>query len=400
MSYEKPRFAHSTDAVHAGINPQRPYNALAPGIAQTATYTFRSTADLEQYMRGEDSDPEREEYGRYGNPTARELELRVAALEQTDNASAFSSGMAAITSTLLALLKQGDHVVLFRDCYRRTRQFVTTWLVRYGIEHDVVPPGDLDAMEAAIRDNTKLVITESPTNPFNYCVDLAALAKRVKAKNKRTKTMVDSTFATPINCRPHEFGIDLIVHSATKYFSGHNDVLGGLVCGPSHLVSLAKEARDVMGATLDPHAAFLIARGLKTLGLRVRQSNRTAQAVAEMLEAHPKVESVYYAGLPSHPSHAIAKEQMDGYGGVVSFVVKGNKSAASKVCDVTKIPRIAPSLGGVESLIEQPALMSYFELSEEQLKAIDISPSLIRLSLGVEDTADILADLEQALAQV
>jgi cystathionine gamma-synthase len=177
-------------------------------------------------------------------------------------------------------------------------------------------------------------------------------------------------------------------------------VLGGLVCGPSHLISLAKEARDVMGATLDPHAAFLIARGLKTLGLRVRQSNQTAQAVAEMLEAHPKVEKVYYAGLESHPSHAIAREQMDGYGGVVSFVVKGNKSAASKLCDVTQIPRIAPSLGGVESLIEQPALMSYFELSEEQLKAIDISPSLIRLSLGIEDTADILADLEQALAQV
>jgi cystathionine gamma-synthase len=400
MPYDKPRFAHSTDAVHAGINPQRPYNALAPGVAQTATYTFRSTADLEQYMRGEDSDPEREEYGRYGNPTVRELELRVSALEKTDNASAFSSGMAAITSTLLALLKQGDHVVLFRDCYRRTRQFTTDWLIRYGIEHDIVPPGDLDAMEAAIRDNTKLVITESPTNPFNYCVDLAALAKRVKAKNRRTKTLVDSTFATPINCRPHAFGIDLVVHSATKYFSGHNDVLGGLVCGPSHLISLAKEARDVMGATLDPHAAFLIARGLKTLGLRVRQSNQTAQAVAEMLEAHPKVETVYYAGLPSHPSHAIAKEQMDGYGGVVSFVVKGNKSAASKICDVTQIPRIAPSLGGVESLIEQPALMSYFELSEEQLKAIDISPSLIRLSLGIEDTADILADLEQALAQV
>lgn len=400
MPYDKPRFAHSTDAVHAGINPERPYNALAPGIAQTATYTFRSTADLEQYMRGEDSDPEREEYGRYGNPTVRELELRVAALEKTDNASAFSSGMAAITSTLLALLKQGDHVVLFRDCYRRTRQFVTDWLVRYGIEHTVVPPGDLDAMEAAIRDNTKLVITESPTNPFNYCVDLAALARRVKAKNRRTKTLVDSTFATPVNCRPHEFGIDLVVHSATKYFSGHNDVLGGLICGPSHLISLAKESRDVMGATLDPHAAFLIARGLKTLGLRVRQSNQTAQAVAEMLEAHPKVERVYYAGLASHPSHAIAREQMDGYGGVVSFVVKGNKSAASKVCDLTKIPRIAPSLGGVESLIEQPALMSYFELSEEQLKAIDISPSLIRLSLGIEDTDDVIADLEQALAQV
>ncbi|HXS17854.1 MAG TPA: PLP-dependent aspartate aminotransferase family protein [Polyangiaceae bacterium] len=400
MTEHKPRFARSTDAVHAGIRPERPHNALAPGVAQTATYTFSSTADLEQYMRGEDSDPEREEYGRYGNPTVRELELRVAALEGTDNATAFATGMAAITSTLFALLKQGDHVVLFRDCYRRTRQFVTTWLGRYGVEHDVVPPGDLRAMESAIRDNTKLVITESPTNPFNYCVDLAELSRRVKAKNRRTRTLVDSTFATPVNCRPHSFGIDLVVHSATKYFSGHNDVLGGLVAGPAHLISLTKEMRDVTGATLDPHAAFLIARGMKTLGLRVRQSNHSAQAIAEMLEAHPKVERVFYAGLPSHPSHAIAKEQMDGFGGVVSFIVKGNKAAASTVCDLTQIPRIAPSLGGVESLIEQPALMSYFELNDEQLRAIEISPALIRLSVGIEDTDDLLEDLKQALAQV
>jgi cystathionine gamma-synthase len=400
MTEKKPRFGHSTDSVHAGINPQRPHNALAPGVAQTATYTFRSTADLEQYMRGEDADPDREEYGRYGNPTVRELETRVAALEGTDNASAFSTGMAAITSTLFALLKQGDHVVLFRDCYRRTRQFVTTWLGKYGVEHDVVPPGDLDAMERAIRDNTKLVITESPTNPFNYCVDLQELARRVKAKNRRTRTLVDSTFATPVNCRPHEFGIDLVVHSATKFFSGHNDVLGGLVAGPAHLISLTKEARDITGATLDPHAAFLIARGLKTLGLRVRQSNQSSQVIAEMLEAHPKVERVFYAGLKSHPSHAIAREQMDGYGGVVSFIVKGDRVAASKVCDVTQIPRIAPSLGGVESLIEQPALMSYFELSDEQLRAIDISPALIRLSVGIEDTEDLICDLKQALDQV
>lgn len=396
---QKPRFARSTDAVHAGVLSKRPHNALAPGVAQTATYTFQNTADLEQYMRGEDSDPEREEYGRYGNPTVRELERRVAAMEATENAMAFSTGMAAITSTLFGLLRQGDHVVLFRDCYRRTRQFVTAWLGRYGVEHSIVPPGDLDAMESAIGEKTKLVITESPTNPFNYCVDLAELSRRVKAKNRRTKTMVDSTFATPINCRPHSFGIDLVVHSATKYFSGHNDVLGGLIAGPSHLISLAREARDVTGATLDPHAAFLIARGTKTLALRVRQQNKSAQALAEMLEAHPKVESVYYAGLPSHPSHSIAREQMDGFGGVVSFEVKGGKGAASRVVDAAEIPCIAPSLGGVESLIEQPALMSYFELSEEELLKIGISGGLIRYSVGVEDTQDLLDDLQKALEQ-
>lgn len=392
-----PRFARSTDALHAGIPRPRPHHSLAPEIAQTATYTFDSTADLERYMRGEDENPEREEYGRYGNPTVRELERRLAALEATDDAVAFSSGMAAITSALFGLLHQGDHVVLFRDCYRRTRQFVTAWLGRYGVLHTVVPPGDLDAMEAAITDKTKLVITESPTNPFNYCVDLAELARRVKAKNRRTRTLVDSTFATPINCRPHTFGIDLVVHSATKYLSGHNDVLGGLLAGPAHLVSLVREARDVTGAVLDAHSAFLIARGVKTLGVRVKQQNESAEALARVLSIHPKVEAVYYAGLPSHPSHAVAREQMDGFGGVVSFEVKGGRAAASRVVDAVRIPSIAPSLGGVESLIEQPALMSYFELSETELAKIGISGALVRYSVGIENTEDLVRDLVQAL---
>ncbi len=397
MSSTKSRLASSTDAVHAGIPRRRAHHALAPGIAQTATYVFDSTADLEQYMRGEDPDPEREEYGRYGNPSVRELELRVAALERTDDCVAFSSGMAAVTSTLFALLRAGDHVVLFRDCYRRTRQFVSGWLSRYGISHDVVPPGDLDAMANAITDRTRLVITESPTNPFNYCVDLAALATRVREKNRRAKTLVDSTFATPINCQPHTFGIDLVVHSATKYFSGHNDVLAGVVAGPSHVLSLVREARDVTGAVLDPHAAFLVARGLKTLGVRVQRQNGSALAIARMLAEHPKVETVYYAGLETHPSYAIAQKQMSGFGGVVSFTVKGGREFAGQVVDRVKIPRIAPSLGGVESLIEQPALMSYFELSDEDLKKIDISPALIRYAVGVEDAADLIDDLKQAL---
>jgi len=348
-------------------------------------------------MRGEDQDPGREEYGRYGNPTVHELESRVAALESTDGAVAFSSGMAAVTSTLFALLRQGDHVVLFRDCYRRTRQFVTTWLDKYGVTHDVIPPGDLDAMTNAINERTRLVITESPTNPFNYCVDLASLAERVRSKNKRTKTLVDSTFATPINCRPHAFGIDLVVHSATKYFSGHNDVLAGVVAGASHTLSLVREARDVTGAVLDPHAAFLVSRGLKTLAVRVRQQNASAQALAEMLEAHPLVEKVYYAGLESHPSHAIARAQMNGFGGVVSFSVKGGRKPASLVVDRARIPKIAPSLGGVESLIEQPALMSYFELSDEELQKISISPGLIRYAVGIEDTSDLVDDLRASL---
>lgn len=388
--------ATSTDAVHAGEAKHRAHHTLTPSVAQTATYTFTDTADLERYMRGEDEDPEREEYGRYGNPTVREVERRVAALETAEDAVAFSSGMAAVSTAILSLTKAGDHVVLFNDCYRRTRQLVTKLLTRFGVEHTLVPAGDLAATDAAIRPNTRVVIAESPTNPYLYCADLGKLAKLVKAHG-RVRTLVDSTFATPINCRPHEYGVDLVVHSATKYLAGHNDVLGGVVTGPSQLVSLLRDSRGVLGAVMDPHAAFLIGRGLKTLGLRVERQNATALAVARALEKHRNVERVYYPGLESHPSHAVAAAQMLGFGGVVSFQVKGGRAAASRVIDACRLATIAPSLGGVETLVEQPAIMSYFELDAEGLAAVGIDPALIRLSVGIEDTADVVRDLLHAL---
>ena len=390
------RHPSSTDAVHAGIERARSHHTLTPSIAQTATYTFENTATLERYMRGEDPDPEREEYGRYGNPTVRELEQRVAALEGAEDAVAFASGMAATSTALLALLKAGDHVVLFRDCYRRTRQLVTQTLLRFGVEHSVVDAGDLVAMEAALRPNTRLVVTESPTNPLNFCIDLEKLSAIVKAKG-RIRTLVDSTFATPINSTPLALGIDLVLHSATKYLSGHNDVLGGVVAGPSHLISLLRDTRGVVGSVLDPHAAFLIMRGMKTLAIRVAQHNQTALALAKALAQHPKVERVHYPLLESHPSYPIASTQMRGGGGVVSFVVRGGRAAASRVVDATRIPQIAASLGGVESLIDQPAIMSFFELSDEDLEKIGINPALIRLSVGIEDTDDLVADLLAAL---
>jgi cystathionine gamma-synthase len=388
----------STAAVHAGIAEQRPHNTLTPGIAQTATFTFKSTADLERYMRGEDADPNREEYGRYSNPTVQELEARVATLEGAQDAAAFSSGMAAITNALLTLTKAGDHVVLFNDCYRRTRQFVSETLSRFNVEQTLIPAGDLTALKQAIKPNTKLVVSESPTNPYLYCCDLKKLVNTVKEVNPRARTLVDSTFATPINCRPLEFGIDLVFHSATKYLGGHNDVLGGVACGPSHLVSLLRDARGVLGGVLDPHAAFLIARGLKTLALRVERQNHTALELARQLEKHPKVARVFYPLLESHPSYAIAREQMTGGGGVVSFIVKGDRAAASRVVDGCKLAKIAPSLGGVETLIEQPAIMSYFELSPEKLKAVGIDPALIRLSVGIEDPEDVIGDVLNALS--
>jgi cystathionine gamma-synthase len=388
--------ASSTEAVHAGEASPRPHNTLTPAVAQTATYTFQNTADLEQYMRGEDKDPEREEYGRYGNPTVREVERRVAALEATEDAVAFSSGMAAISTAVLSFVKSGEHVVLFDDCYRRTRQLVTKLLSRFGVEYSVVPAGDLAQVEAALRPTTRLVIGESPTNPYLHCTDLERLAALVK-RHGRVRTLVDSTFATPINCRPHGFGVDLVVHSATKYLAGHNDVLGGVVSGPAHLISLLRDSRGVLGAVLDPHAAFLVARGLKTLGVRVERQNATALAVARALSDHPRVERVFYPGLDSHPSHSVAAAQMRGFGGVVSFHVKGGRAAASRVVDACKVAVIAPSLGGVETLIEQPSIMSYFELGPAELAAIGIDPSLIRLSVGIEETEDVLKDVLAAL---
>lgn len=388
--------ARSTEAVHAGAPRRRPEHALTLGIAQTATFTFEDTADLERYMRGEDPDPGREEYGRYGNPTVRELERRIALLEGAGDAVTFASGMGAITSVLLAVLKAGDHVILFNDCYRRTRQLAAKVLSRFGISSTIVPAGDLDALDAAIRPDTRLVISESPTNPYLYCVDLERLA-HVAHAHARVKTLVDATLATPVNTRPLDFGVDLVVHSATKYLSGHNDVLGGVVAGPSHLMSLVRETRGVTGCVLDPHAAFLIARGLKTLGLRVERQNASGLRIAKQLETHRNVERVFYPGLSSHPSHPVAIRQMCGFGGVVSFTVKGGRAAASRVVDGCQLARIAPSLGGVETLIEQPAIMSFFELSPEELQEVGIDPGLIRLSLGIEDAEDVAADLFRAL---
>ncbi|HEX7671804.1 MAG TPA: aminotransferase class I/II-fold pyridoxal phosphate-dependent enzyme [Polyangiaceae bacterium] len=399
MTDQTKKLATSTDSVHAGVPRPRAHNTLAPSIAQTATYTFSDTADLERYMRGEDADPEREEYGRYGNPTVRELETRVAALDGTEDGVAFASGMAAVSTAILTLTKAGDHVVLFNDCYRRTRQLVTKLLVRFGIEHTLVPAGDLAALDAAIRPTTRLVVGESPTNPYLYCLDFEKLVAIVK-RHGRVRTLVDSTFATPINSRPHEYGVDLVVQSATKYLSGHNDVLGGVVTGPSQLVSLLRDARGVLGAVMDPHAAFLVARGMKTLGIRVERQNATALAVARALEKEGKIERVYYPGLESHPSFAVARTQMRGFGGVVSFSVKGGRPAASRLIDACRIATIAASLGGVETLIEQPAIMSYFELSNEELAAVGIDPALIRLSVGVEETDDVVRDVVGALSKV
>jgi cystathionine gamma-synthase len=386
----------ATLAVHAGRPRREAFDALTVPIVCSATYQFQSRHELNDHFEGR---IQREEYGRYGNPTVRAAEKKLAALDHADDAAIFASGMAAITTTLLALLKSGDHVVLTSDGYRRTRGFVTGTLKRFGVEATVIPAGDADAAEIAIKPNTRVVLVESPTNPYLRVIDLEKLA-RVRGKNPRVKIVVDATFATPVNQRPLEQGADLVLHSCTKYLGGHNDLLAGSVAGSHDLISLVRESRDVLGGILDPHAAYLLIRGIKTLALRVERQNATALDIAKWLENQPNVARVHYPGLPSHPDHEVAKRSMTGFGGVVSFVLKGDLDGTSRALDTCELATIAPSLGGVETLIEQPALMSYFGLSAEERHDLGIEDGLVRLSVGIEDVADIRADLERVLASV
>jgi cystathionine gamma-synthase len=391
-----PRGSSSTEAVHAGESHPNAYDAVSMPIVQTATYTFADTAEVRAYTSGTHENADRGEYGRYGNPTVRAVEARLAALERTADALLLSSGMAAVTTTLLALVRAGQHVILFRDCYRRTLEFVTSTLPRFGVTHTLLDPGDLETLQGAIRPETRLVVSELPTNPYLSCVDLGRLVSICKP-HRTIKTMIDATLATPVNCRPAELGVDLVVHSATKYLAGHNDVLAGVVCGTEGLISLVRDLRGVLGSVCDPHAAFLVGRGLKTLGVRVAHQNATALALARRLEAHPRVVRVYYPGLASHPTHDVARAHMRGFGGVVSFVVRGGLEAAARVVDRMKLARIGPSFGGVETLVEQPAVMSYYEMTTEQRAAAGIADGLVRLSVGVEDVEDVIADVVQAL---
>jgi cystathionine gamma-synthase len=385
----------STRAVHAGEAREKAGNAVTTAIFQTATYVFRDSHELVDYMEG---NIEREEYGRYGNPTQRAVERKLAALDGGEAALLFSTGMCAITTTLLAMLGRGSHLVLTEDGYRRTRQFCRTLLHRLGIECTFVETGNYEALEASIRPTTRLIFSESPTNPHLRVMDLERLAAIGRERN--VKIAIDSTFATPYNQRPLDFGIDLVIHSATKYLGGHNDLMAGVVVGSRGLVSAIRDMQAMLGGITDPHTAYLLLRGMKTLGIRLRKQNENGITVARFLEGHPRVRRVYYPGLSSHPDYKVACEQMKGFGGVVSFEIDGDMKTTSTFIDRLHIPYIAPSLGGVETLIEQPALMSYFEMTSEDRAAIGIADQLVRLSLGVEDADDLVADLEQALTSI
>jgi cystathionine gamma-synthase len=399
----------ATLAIHAGETAPKPYGALTTPIVQTSTYTFADTAEVLTFMQrkaereaareaGEDR-PLRDEYGRYGNPTQRAAAQKLAALEGGERALLFATGMSAITTTMLALLSAGDHAVVVRECYRRTRQFAQAFLPRWGIETTLV---SIDApLVDALRPNTRLIFAETPTNPYLRVMDLARLAEIARLRG--ILTAVDSTFATPLNVRPLDLGIDLVVHSATKYLGGHNDLLAGVVVGPGRLLNPIEETRGVLGGVGSPHDAYLLLRGLKTLALRVERQNASALRIAQFLARHPAVDRVHYPGLPDHPDHDVARRQMarvggkPGFGGVVSFEVADGKAATSRFIDRLRVPYIGPTLGGVESIVQQQAL--FISLDPEERRAAGISDSLVRYAVGLEDPDDLIADLDQALAR-
>lgn len=393
------KWSATTVAIHGLSRKRKAHNAVSTPIVQTSNFSFGCMAVVEEFMRAKSQGNliREQEYGRYGNPTQQEAERKLAAIEGAERAILFSTGMSAVILTLLAFLKKDGHLIFTSDCYRQTRDFATNFLAKFGIESTLVEP-TAAAVEKAIRPNTNIIFTESPTNPYLRVLDIPAIA--AVAKKRGVLTMIDATLATPFNIRPLDLGIDIVIHSATKYFGGHNDLLAGVTLGKHALLEDVNRMQRMVGAIPGPLSCFLLERGLKTFGLRMQHHNRAGLAVAEALEAHPKIEKVWYPGLKSHPDYAIAAKQMRGAGSVITFLVKGNGTKTRKFIDALELFLITPSLGGSESLVTQMSTMSFFDYPRKYRESIGIVDNLVRIALGLEDVDDIIADLYQALARV
>jgi cystathionine gamma-synthase len=337
-------------------------------------------------------------YSRNTNPTVAAFEEKVRNLEMAEAATSFSSGMAAISNTLLTLLSPDDHVVSIKDTYGGTNKLFIEFLPRFGIKASLCDTNDHKAIEAAIRRGCKAVYLESPTNPTVKIVDLGRLAKL--AHRNGAMMIVDNTLATPINQQPVELGADLVVHSATKYLGGHADALGGVVCGRADLVGRIYHFREITGACLDPMSAYLLIRGMKTLHLRIARQNESALRIARFLESDPRVNKVFYPGLKSHEHHDIARKQMRGFGGVLSFAIKGGFDSVKSFLPRLRYAHLAANLGAVETVVGPPSTTSHVESSKEERAASGISEALIRYSVGIEDPEDLIADLRHALDKV
>lgn len=335
-------------------------------------------------------------YGRNTNPTTAVFEEKIRLLEGAEDATSFSTGMAAISNTLFALLSPGDRVVSVKDTYGGTNRMFLEWIPKFGVDVALCETDDTERIGAEIDAGCRLLYLETPTNPTCKIMDIERLAKR--AKEQGAVVVVDNTFATPINQSPLELGADLVIHSATKYLGGHADALGGALCGSRELVRRVFAFREVNGATLHPEGAYLLLRGMKTLGLRVERQNENAMRIARYLDEHPFVRRVYYPGLPDHPNHDVAKRQMRGFGGMLSFQLQGDFEAVKTFLPRLRLAHRAANLGAVETTVAPPRTGSHVELTEEERAAMGIPETLVRYSAGIEDADDLIADLEGALA--
>ncbi len=383
----------STRSVHAGEN--RAFKSLTTPIVQASTYYFENIEDVDAFIEGK---RHHYEYGRYDNPTRRAAEEKLADLENAESCLLFDSGMAAVTTALLAFLESGDNMVMTDDVYRQTMNFAELILPRYGIGVSVVPVRNYDAMEKAISGDTRVIFNESPTNPYLNVMDLDKI--RDLGHKHNVITMIDSTFATPYNQQPLTFGIDLAIHSATKYLGGHNDLLIGAVLGKEKHIARIREFQRVLGGVPDPFACYLLIRGLKTGAVRMKHLNESTEKIAEFLDGHPKIRKVYYPGLVHHQDHEVAKAQMKGYGGIVTIELDGGLEETMRFVSSLKMCLLAPSLGSPETLVTHPASMSFYTFTRDERIELGILDELVRIAVGLEDTEDIIEDLENALKKV
>lgn len=384
-----------TTSVWAGETDPFPYGSHTVPVTSTVTFAYE---DIDEWYEVAKGSRQGDIYSRNTNPTVQVLEEKIRILERAEAATSFSTGMAAISNTLFALLKPGDRVVSIKDTYGGTSRIFLEYLPKINVDVTLCETTDHDQIEKEIAKGCDLVYLETPTNPTLKVIDLERIAKA--AKKADAIVVADNTFGTPINQNPLELGADLVLHSATKFLNGHSDAMCGLLCGSADLIREVFRYREINGASLHPDTAYMVIRGMKTLELRVQRQNQNAMEIAAFLEEHPKVSEVFYPGLESHPGHDIAKKQMSGYGGVLSFSLKGDYDSVKTLLHNLSFVHLAASLGSVSSLAGPPRTTSHVELTTEQRKQLGISETLIRYSVGIENSDDLIDDLKSALALI
>jgi cystathionine beta-lyase/cystathionine gamma-synthase len=388
------KFKPATELIHGGQLDLAAAVPLTVPIYETTTFVFDSAAEVVAYNKGESP---KYLYSRYGNPTVASVEQRLARIDGAERALLFSSGMGATATILMAHARAGDEVVCSAAIYGGTLHLLADLLGKFGVVPRFATIDELQAPERVIGDRTRIVWFESPINPTLRCLDVQRIADACRARG--VLSVIDNTFAGPINQQPLALGVDLAMQSATKYLNGHSDVTGGVVAGPNRLIEPIEKARRLLGTVMDPSPAYALGRGLKTLAVRIARQNASAQVVAEFLERDRRVSHVYHPGLPGHPDHAVARRQMTGFGGMICFDLGGDYDRAVRLFDRLLVIKRAASLGGVESLISLPVLTSQWGHSDEQLRAAGITRGMLRLSVGLEDVEDLIADLDQAMAE-